>query len=34
MGIPGLLQVLKDVHTVVHVRDYKGKVVAIDAMVW
>lgn len=34
MGIPGLLRVLKDVITVIRIEDYKGKVVAVDAMVW
>jgi exonuclease-1 len=34
MGISGLLPMLKDIQEVVHVKDYNGKTVGIDAYVW
>ncbi len=34
MGIPGLLRVLQDVHNIIRIEEYSGKIVAVDAMCW
>lgn len=34
MGIDGLLSLVKPVRKSIHIREYRGKTVAIDAMCW